>query len=96
MSLYLRSILWDLGVPQDATTILYEDKNGATAMANAGKLMPCSWHIDVKYYAIQEWVERDLLVLCRIQPITSPNPFPAFSSTITKISTGPCTSYILA
>jgi hypothetical protein len=37
MSLYLRSILWDLGLPQDAATILYEDNDGATAMANAGK-----------------------------------------------------------
>ena len=66
MSLYLRSILWDLGVPQDAATILYEDNDGATAMANAGKPTPRTRHIDIKYYAIQEWVERDLLVLHRV------------------------------
>ena len=40
MSLYMRSILWDLGVPQEAATILYEDNDGATAMANAGKPTP--------------------------------------------------------
>ncbi|KAL7476148.1 hypothetical protein ACHAW6_002026 [Cyclotella cf. meneghiniana] len=65
ISLYLRSILWDLG-PQDAATIPYEDNDGATAIANAGKPMPRTRHIDVKFYAIQEWVERDLLVLRRI------------------------------
>jgi hypothetical protein len=66
-SLYVRSILWDLGVPQDAATALYEDNDGAiTAMANAGKPTPRTRHIDVKYFAIQEWVERDLLVLKRI------------------------------
>jgi hypothetical protein len=37
MSLYIRSILFDIGVPQEAATILYEDNDGATAMANAGK-----------------------------------------------------------
>jgi hypothetical protein len=66
MSLYLHSILWDLGVPQDAATILYEDNDGATAMANAGKPTPRTCHIDIKYYALQEWVERDLVVLRRI------------------------------
>ncbi|KAL7488574.1 hypothetical protein ACHAW6_014164 [Cyclotella cf. meneghiniana] len=66
MSLYLRSILWDLGVPQDAATILYEDNDGTTAMANAGRPTPRTRHIDIKYYAIQEWVERDLLVLHRV------------------------------
>jgi hypothetical protein len=66
MSLYLRSILWDLGVPQDAATILYEDNDSATAMANAGKPTPRSRHIDIKFYAIQEWVERDLVILQRI------------------------------
>jgi hypothetical protein len=66
MSLYLRSILWDLDVPQMAATHLYEDNDGATAMANAGKPTPRSRHIDVKYYAIQEWVERDLVILQRI------------------------------
>jgi hypothetical protein len=45
MSLYLCSILWDLGVPQDAATILYEDDDGATAMANAGRPTPRTRHI---------------------------------------------------
>ena len=66
ISLFIRSILWDLNIPQEAATILYEDNDGATAMANAGKPTPRSRHIDVKFYVIQEWVERDLMKLERI------------------------------
>ncbi|KAL7508205.1 hypothetical protein ACHAXN_005284 [Cyclotella atomus] len=80
MSLYLRSILWDLNVPQDSSTVLYEDNDGATAIANAGKPTPRSHHIDIKYNAIQEWVERNLVVLQRID--TTLNM--ADSLTITK------------
>jgi hypothetical protein len=50
--------MWDLGIPQEAATILYEDNDGATAMANAGKPTSRTRHIDIKFYAIQEWVER--------------------------------------
>eukprot|EP00984_Skeletonema_dohrnii_P026158 scaffold15458_cov78-Skeletonema_dohrnii-CCMP3373.AAC.1 len=35
--LYVRSILWDLGMPQEAASLLYEDNDAATAMANAQK-----------------------------------------------------------
>ena len=66
MSPYLCSILWDLGVPQDAATILYEDNDDATAMANAGKPTPRSRYIDIKFYAIQEWVKRDLVILQQV------------------------------
>jgi hypothetical protein len=66
ISLYLCSIHWDLNVPQDSSTVLYEDNDGAMAMANAGKPTPRSHHIDIKYNAIQEWVERNLVVLQRI------------------------------
>jgi hypothetical protein len=58
--------MWDLGIPQEAATILYEDNDGATAMANAGKPTSRTRRIDIKFYAIQEWAERDLIVLKRI------------------------------
>ena len=59
MSLYIRNIMWDLQIPQpqEAATILYEDNDSATAMANAGKPTSRSRPIDIKYRAIQEWVE---------------------------------------
>ena len=37
MCLYIRSVLWDLDVPQEAATLIYEDNDACTAMANAKK-----------------------------------------------------------
>ena len=34
-SLFVRSILYDLEIPQEAATILYEDNEGAIGMENA-------------------------------------------------------------
>ena len=94
MSLYIRSIMWDLGIiPQEAATILYEDNDGATAMAtNAGKPTSRTRHVDIKFYAIQEWVERDLVVLKRIDTAINmadhyTKPLPRIFSTGTMITT---------
>jgi hypothetical protein len=37
MILFVRSIMWDLGIPQEATTVLYKDNDACTAMGNAQK-----------------------------------------------------------
>lgn len=66
MSLFVRSILWDLNIPQEAATIAYEDNDGCTAMANAQKPTTRTRHIDMKYFALCDWVERDLIHLERI------------------------------
>ena len=66
MALFVRSILWDLGIPQEAATIAYEDNDGCTAMGNAQKPTPRTRHIDIKYFALCDWVERDLIHLERI------------------------------
>lgn len=64
--LYVRSILWDLGIPQHAASILYEDNDACTAMAMAQKPTSRTRHMDIKYHVICEWVEQDLLKLNRI------------------------------
>jgi hypothetical protein len=66
MSLYVRSILWDLDVPQEAATVAYEDNDGCTVMGNAQKPTTHTRHIDIKYFALCDWVERDLIHLERI------------------------------
>jgi hypothetical protein len=66
MILFIRSILWDLDIPQEAATLLYEDNDACTAMANAQKPTPRIHHMDIKYFALSEWVERDLMLLERI------------------------------
>ena len=66
MLLYIRSVMYDLGVPQDAATIMYEDNDACTAMANAQKPTPRTRHMDIKYFSLAEWVECDLLMLERV------------------------------
>ncbi len=63
MILFVQSILWDLNIPQEAATLLYEDNDGCTAMGNAQKLTPRTCHIDIKYFLLCKWVKRDLLLL---------------------------------
>jgi hypothetical protein len=40
MILFVRSVLWDLGVPQAAAALLYKDNDACIAMANAQKPTP--------------------------------------------------------
>jgi hypothetical protein len=40
MILYVQSILWDLGIPQEAATVMHEDNDACTAMGNAQKPTP--------------------------------------------------------
>jgi len=61
--LYVRSILWDLDVPQEATSRPFEANDACTAMANAQKPTSCTRHMDIRYHVLCEWVERDLIVL---------------------------------
>jgi hypothetical protein len=63
MILYIRSILWDLDIPQEAATLLYKDNNGCMAMGNAQKPTPHTQHIDIKFFSLCDWVERDLMLL---------------------------------
>jgi len=64
--LFIRSVMWDLGIPQDVSTILYEDNDACTAMANAQKPTPRTRHMDINYNVLCEWVERDLIKLERV------------------------------
>lgn len=66
MLLYTRSILYDLRIPQDTASIVYEDNNEATAMTNAVKPTKRTRHIDVRYFDICDWVECDLVILERV------------------------------
>ena len=64
--LYLCSILDQISIPQEAATVLYEDNQGALLMANAQKPTKRTRHMDIKTFGIQDWVQRDLLSLQRI------------------------------
>ena len=66
VALYIRSILGDIGLPQDQATPMYEDNNGALLMANAGQPTKRTRHIDIRHFALLDWVEQDLVILERI------------------------------
>ncbi len=63
MILFIRSIMWDLGIPQEAATMLYEGNDAFTAMGKAHKPTTCTHHMDITYFSICEWVDRDLMHL---------------------------------
>ena len=67
IALYIRSILSDINVPQDHATPMYEDNNGALMMANAGQPTKRTRHIDIRHFALLDWVERDLVILERVE-----------------------------
>ena len=64
--LYIRSILDEINIPQDAATTIYIDNNGALMMANAQQPTRRTRHMDMKKFVLQDWVERDLLLFKRI------------------------------
>ncbi len=66
MCLFVQSVLWDLDIPQEAATVAYEDNDGCTLMGNAQKPTTRTRHIDIKYFALCDWVEQKLLLLERI------------------------------
>ena len=59
-------ILDDIVINQDKATTLYEDNQGALLMANSGQPTKRTRHMDTKHFALQNWVELDLLTLKRI------------------------------
>ena len=63
MVLYVRSILDDLGIYVEDATPMYIDNSGARQMANARKPTRRTRHLDIRYFALTEWTERDLIIL---------------------------------
>jgi hypothetical protein len=61
--LYVRSILNEINMPQDAATILFIDNNGALMMGNAQQPTRRTRHLDLKKFAILDWIQRDLVVM---------------------------------
>ena len=60
-SLYFRSIMEDLQLPQEKATVIYKDNHCAYLMADAGQPTPRTKHIETCYFALLDWVERDLV-----------------------------------
>ena len=64
--LYVRSILDKIGIAQDHATPLFIDNNGALMMGNAQQPTRRTKHMDIKKLVLQDWVQRDLIIMKRI------------------------------
>jgi hypothetical protein len=79
MALYIRSILDELGVPQEHATLIYEDNEGALHMANASQPTKRARHLDIRHFALLDWVEQDLIRLSPISTTINGNEFVCFN-----------------
>ena len=70
---YFRSILDELGIKQDGPTMMYGDNQAAIMMANAKKPTERSRHIDIQYFALQEWEQRGIVLLDHIAGTVNPS-----------------------
>jgi dUTP pyrophosphatase len=64
--LYVRSILDEINLPQEEATTLFIDNNGALMMGNAQQPTRRTRHLELKKFALLDWVQRDLLLMKRI------------------------------
>jgi hypothetical protein len=60
---YFRSILDEIKVKQVGPTMIYGDNVAACLIANKGKPTERARHIDIQYFAIQEWTARRIVQL---------------------------------
>ena len=81
--LYLRTILDEMGVDQEEATVLYEDNQGALLMANAQQPTRRTRHLETAAFALQDWVERDLVQLTYI--VTTKNSSDALTKPLARI-----------
>ena len=70
---YLRAILKELGFSQDGPTPIYEDNMSAIQMINAKVPTERSRHIDIQFFAIQDWKEAQEIVMRHIPGIINPS-----------------------
>jgi hypothetical protein len=83
LTLYLRSVLADLQFPQASATIIFEDNRGALFMSQATQPTRHTRHIDIRHFALLNWVEQDLIVLKAID--TTVNPADLFTKQVPRI-----------
>ena len=73
MAKYLRSVLRELNMlPPDNPTVIYIDNEAAIAMINERKPTTRSRHIDIQYFAIQEWRARGEIITRHIPGVINP------------------------
>lgn len=66
---YMRMVLSELDVPQLLPTPIYEDNAASILIVNASRPTTRTRHIDIQYFAIQDWKQLGQIVLLTIAGI---------------------------
>ena len=69
---YVFAILMELGFPQHGPIPLYKDNMYAIKMINNHIPTEHSCHIDIQHFAIQDWKDDCVIVLCYIPEVLNP------------------------
>jgi hypothetical protein len=70
---FLRSILQDLGFRQSTPTALHIDNQSAIKMINARRPTERARHIDIQWFAIQDWKERGDIITSHLPGVLNPS-----------------------
>jgi hypothetical protein len=81
--LYLRSLLEELGVEQIGPTEILCDNQGALKITNAQQPSKRTRHVEIKEFAVQQWVEDERIVYEDV--ITTHNPSDSLSKATSRI-----------
>jgi hypothetical protein len=64
--LYVRSILDEINLPQQNATTLFINNNGALMMGNAQQPTRRTRHLELKKFALLDWIQKDLIFMKQI------------------------------
>jgi hypothetical protein len=94
MMLYLGSILHELGFSQYLPTLIWRQHQPSTLhMVNAQQPTRCIHHMDMKCFALQDWVEHDQIEVTQIG--TANNISDAFRKALGRIKFDKQTDFIM-
>ena len=83
LALYVRSILGELGIDQHDATPIYEDNKGCLHMTQNQKPTTNTRHVDLRHFAVVDWVTQDLLMVKKIS--TKDNSSDTLTKSLSKI-----------
>ena len=69
---YVRSVMKELGIENDDPTPIYEDNQSVIKIINANKPTGRSRHIDIHFFAIQDWKDSGIITMKHIPGVINP------------------------
>jgi hypothetical protein len=85
ITLYLRSLLADLGYPCEGPTNIYADNTAVEFIVNDSRPTNRTRHVDVQFFAVQQWRDAGLINAKRLpgpinaaDSMTKPTPYDTF------------------